>query len=222
MKDLLKSCNAPPGSEEKFNAYKELLLEWNEKFNLTAVTDDEEIKIKQFADSISACGLIPHSADVLDIGSGAGLPGIPLKIVRPDIRLTMIDSVNKKVTFLNEAIKKLDLKDTQAEHIRIEELNRERKYDVIVSRAVARLSTLAEYALPFVKGNGIFIAYKSEKTDEEISEAESALKILKGEVRDVIDVSGAAGVRKLIVIGKTGETPDKYPRGRNLPRLKPL
>jgi 16S rRNA methyltransferase gidB len=222
MEDFLKKYNAPPGAEEKFLEYEELLLEWNKKFNLTAVTDRGEIKIKHFEDSVAACCLLPREADVLDIGSGAGLPGIPLKIVRPDIRLTMIDSVNKKVTFLNEAIKELKLENTSAEHARAEELDKKRKYDVVVSRAVAKLSTLAEYALPFLKQEGIFIAYKSEKAQEEISDAENALILLKGEVKKVIDVSGPAGVRKLIVIGKYGETPEKYPRGRNLPRLKPL
>lgn len=208
--------------KDKFDLYEKLLLEWNEKFNLTAITDHEEIQAKHFYDSLTAEKFLKKGARVLDIGSGAGFPGIPLKIVRDDISLKLIDSVNKKVVFLNEVIKALGLKDAAAEHIRAEDMDKGQKYDVAVTRAVAELRTVIEYALPYLKTGGIMIAYKSEKAEEEILNAENALDVLGGKIRTVSDESVADYVRKLIVIEKIRETPPKYPRGKNLPRTKPL
>lgn len=209
---------------ENFERYYALLLEWNERFNLTAITDRRDVFVKHFLDSISAAPLIPQNASVLDIGAGAGFPSLPLKIARDDLTVTCVDSVNKKVTFLDAVIDELGLKNARAIHSRAEDLPKT-GYDVVVSRAVASLNVLCEYCLPFVKIGGALIAYKSEKADEELAAATNAIKLLGGkmkELRDVSDFVGGETTRKLIVIEKIAPTPPKYPRGKNLPRLKPL
>ncbi len=209
---------------EKFERYYALLVEWNERFNLTAITEKNDVFVKHFLDSISAAPLIPQNARVLDIGAGAGFPSLPLKIARDDLSVTCVDSVNKKVTFLGTVIDELGLKNARAIHSRAEDLPKT-GYDSVVSRAVASLNVLCEYCLPFVKIGGALIAYKSEKTDEELAAATNAIKILGGkvkEIRDVSDFVGGETTRKLIVIEKIAPTPPKYPRGKNLPRLKPL
>lgn len=206
-----------------FNRYAEMLRERNEKINLTAITEPEEVKIKHFLDSCSAAELLPGGASVLDIGSGAGFPGLPLKIVRPDLTVTLLDSVNKKVAFVSDVVAELKLSGVTAVHARIEDFPHKGEYDAVVSRAVAELSTLAEYALPFVKIGGAFIAYKSEKAESEAEAAASAITLLGGRIREIREAFVAAGLtRKLIIIDKIAPTPPKYPRGKNLPRLKPL
>ena len=209
-------------NKSAFDCYYELLVFWNERFNLTAITEKDEVEVKHFIDSLSSVDLISENASLLDIGSGAGFPSLPLKIVRPDITLTMVDSVNKKVGFLNEVVKRLNLEGAIAIHSRAEDLDKDKKYDFVVSRAVASLSTLLEYCLPFVKEGGYLIAYKSEKTDEEILESKNALTILGGTIDKVVDKSHNGLNRKLIVVKKIAPTPKKYPRGKNLPRVKPL
>ncbi len=209
-------------NKSAFDCYFELLVFWNERFNLTAITEKDEVEVKHFIDSLSSVDLISENASLLDIGSGAGFPSLPLKIVRPDITLTMVDSVNKKVGFLNEVVKRLNLEGAEAIHSRAEDLDKDKKYDFVVSRAVASLSTLLEYCLPFVKEGGYLIAYKSEKTDEEILESKNALTILGGTIDKVVDKSHNGLNRKLIVVKKIAPTPKKYPRGKNLPRVKPL
>lgn len=212
-----------PERAAAFNRYAEMLRERNEKINLTAITEPEEVKIKHFLDSCSAAELLPGGASVLDIGSGAGFPGLPLKIVRPDLTVTLLDSVNKKVAFVSDVIAELKLSGVTAVHARIEDFPHKGEYDAVVSRAVAELSTLAEYALPFVKIGGAFIAYKSEKAESEAEAAASAITLLGGRIREIREAFVAAGLtRKLIVIDKIAPTPPKYPRGKNLPRLKPL
>lgn len=212
-----------PERAAAFNRYAEMLRERNEKINLTAITEPEEVKIKHFLDSCSAAELLPGGASVLDIGSGAGFPGLPLKIVRPDLTVTLLDSVNKKVAFMNDVVAELKLSGVTAVHARIEDFPHKGEYDAVVSRAVAELSTLAEYALPFVKIGGAFIAYKSEKAESEAEAAASAITLLGGRIREIREAFVAAGLtRKLIVIDKIAPTPPKYPRGKNLPRLKPL
>ena len=209
---------------EKFERYYALLVDWNGRFNLTAITDKGDVFVKHFLDSVSAVSLIPQNASLLDVGAGAGFPSLPLKIVRDDLTVTCVDSVNKKVTFLNAVIDELGLKNARAVHSRAEDLPKT-GYDVVVSRAVAGLNVLCEYCLPFVKVGGVMIAYKSEKTDEELAVADSAIKILGGKVKEIRDVSDFVGgdtTRKLVVIEKIDTTPPKYPRGKNLPRLKPL
>lgn len=212
-----------PERAAAFNRYAEMLRERNEKINLTAITEPEEVKIKHFLDSCSAAELLPGGASVLDIGSGAGFPGLPLKIVRPDLTVTLLDSVNKKVAFVSEVVAELKLSGVTAVHARIEDFPHKGEYDAVVSRAVAELSTLAEYALPFVKIGGAFIAYKSEKAESEAEAAASAITLLGGRIREIREAFVATGLtRKLIIIDKIAPTPPKYPRGKNLPRLKPL
>lgn len=206
-----------------FDRYAEMLTERNEKVNLTAITDPDEIRVKHFTDSLAAIDLIKTGATVLDIGSGAGFPGIPLKIARDDISVTLLDSVNKKVAFMNDVIADLGLKNIEAVHARIEDFPHKGEFDVAVSRAVAELTTLAEYALPFVKVGGTFVAYKSEKAEAEAAAAGNAVALLGGRLREIREVNVAPGLtRKLIVVDKIDPTPLKYPRGKNLPRLKPL
>ena len=212
-----------PERAAAFNRYAEMLRERNEKINLTAITEPEEVKVKHFLDSCSAAELLPEGASVLDIGSGAGFPGLPLKIVRPDLTVTLLDSVNKKVAFVSDVVAELKLSGVTAVHARIEDFPHKGEYDAVVSRAVAELSTLAEYALPFVKIGGAFIAYKSEKAESEAEAAASAITLLGGRIREIREAFVAAGLtRKLIIIDKIAPTPPKYPRGKNLPRLKPL
>lgn len=212
-----------PERAAAFNRYAEMLRERNEKINLTAITEPEEVKVKHFLDSCSAAELLPGGASVLDIGSGAGFPGLPLKIVRPDLTVTLLDSVNKKVAFVSDVVAELKLSGVTAVHARIEDFPHKGEYDAVVSRAVAELSTLAEYALPFVKIGGAFIAYKSEKAESEAEAAASVITLLGGRIREIREAFVAAGLtRKLIIIDKIAPTPPKYPRGKNLPRLKPL
>ena len=206
-----------------FDRYAEVLIERNEKVNLTAITEPAEIEIKHFADSLAAVDLIKEGARVLDVGSGAGFPGIPLGIVRDDITVTLLDSVNKKVSFMNDVIADLGLNNLSAVHARIEDFPHKEEFDAVVSRAVAGLATLVEYALPFVKIGGTFIAYKSEKAEAEVEAAARAIALTGGRVREIREAFVAPGLtRKLIIIDKIAPAPPKYPRGKNLPRLKPL
>ena len=231
FKDLLKekfslyNIDLSDSQIEGFKTYFNLLKEWNEKFNLTTILNEEDIVVKHFLDSVLCVKSLKNGSKVLDIGSGAGFPALPLKIVNDTLDVTMIDSVNKKVTFLNEVISKLNLKNAHAYHTRAEDMakgeNRE-KYDYVVSRAVASLNTLSEYCLPFVKINGYFVAYKSEKAEEEIEISNNAIAKLGGKIEkiDEIDLFGAK--RKFIYVKKVAHTPNIYPRGKNKPRLDPL
>lgn len=219
------NCENIENAAEKFAVYCEFLKFWNEnRCNLTSITNDEEIYLKHFIDSLAAVSLIPQKARVIDIGTGGGFPGVPLKIVRDDIDLTLVDSVNKKINFLSELTAKLKLNNVRCIHSRAEDLPKNEKYDAVVSRAVAALSTLAEYDLPFLKIGGVMIAYKSNEVDEEITAAAGALEILGGKIEKVIKMPlySTEVVRSLVVIKKIKETPIKYPRGKNLPRVKPL
>lgn len=209
--------------KDQYKIFIDYLLEVNAHTNLTTITDIDEIKIKHIEDSLSVLDLIKENDKVLDIGSGAGFPGIPLAIEKK-IDLTLIDSVNKKVKFMNQAIEKINLQNARAIHVRAEDFakdNRE-KFDVVVSRAVANMTTLSELCLPFVKVGGIFVALKGPKADEELEEAKSAIKILGGKVIDIerFDLSG--NERANILVKKIHPTNRKYPRGKNLPKTKPL
>lgn len=208
---------------DKFEKYQEMLIETNKKFNLTTITDPEEIKVKHFDDSLTIKKYINKGMKVLDIGSGPGFPGIPLRI-EEEFDLTLIDSVNKKVGFMNDVIEELKLSNTKAIHTRAEDYAKDHReeFDMVVSRAVANLATLSEYALPFLKVGGIFIAMKGPKAEEELKEAQNALKILGGELIniDTIDLDG--NTRKNILIKKIRSTKKKYPRGKNQPKKNPL
>lgn len=205
-----------------YDVYYNLLTEWNEKINLTTILERDKVDVLHYKDSVMIEEEIPFGASVLDVGSGAGFPGIPLKIERPDIKVTLIDSVNKKVEFMNEVICKLGLKDIVAKHIRIEDL-KEKNFDVAVSRAVAPLNVLCEYCLPFVKVEGKMIAYKSSKVREEAEEAKRAIELLGGKEEKIIEKELTEEiVRCFCIIKKIKESPSGYPRKGNKPRTKPI
>lgn len=207
----------------EFEIYYKMLVEWNEKFNLTAITEREEVYTKHFADSILGSEFIPDNAEILDVGAGAGFPSLPLKIVRPDIRLTMIDSLQKRIIFLQTVTEALNLQNVSAIHARAEDFERKEGFDVVVARAVAPLNVLCEYCLPFVKKDGIFLAYKADGCESETAEAKKAIEILGGD-ETIIEKRklDEQTVRSFVVIKKSKLTPSKYPRGKNLPRKNPL
>lgn len=204
-----------------YNRLYQILTEANARFNLTAITDYDDFLLKHVEDS--KLGLPYVDGRVLDIGSGAGFPALVLKSEKPQIDLTMIDSVGKKVKYLEEVIEAFGLKNARAIHARIEDFAEKEAFDTVTARAVAKLSVLAEYALPFLKTGGLFVAYKASDCDGEIKEAANALRILGGKVEKVVDcrLSDEIG-RKIVLIRKTARTPQKYPRGGNKPRLSPL
>lgn len=210
------------------NFYKHLVSE-NEKYNLTAITELEDVALKHFVDSVLPQNAIKKNASVVDVGSGAGFPAIPLKIVRPDLSICMVDSLNKRVNFLNECVKILNFDKTNAIHSRAEDFakkNRE-KFDVAVARAVAPLNTLVEYLLPLVKVGGQVIVYKSSKLDEELPLAKNAIKILGGKLQKIEDftlfsLDNEQFSRKILIISKISSTPTKYPRSSNKPKTDPI
>lgn len=215
---------------EQFNRYYELLIEWNEKINLTAITEKSEVWKKHFEDSLGIIKAIDvnNIDSVIDIGTGAGFPGIPIKILFPHIKLTLLDSLNKRINFLNLVIDELGLDNVKTVHGRAEDygkdVNFREQYDVCVSRAVANLATLSELCIPFVKVNGKFISYKSEKADEELETARKAIKILGGGNVDLVDVvlPDTDLCRKLIAVDKFCNTNKKYPRKAGTPGKEPL
>ena len=211
---------------EDFYKYYTLLIEWNQKFNLTAITEQSEVITKHFLDSVICYNLLPQDAKIIDIGAGAGFPSFPLKILRPDLKITLIDSVNKKITFQQEVIKQLNFKNAEAIHTRAEDLAKNIKYretfDACVSRAVAQLNTLAEYSLPFIKVGGTMFAYKANDVEEELKNSTKALSILGGKIKEIKVFNVDNVDRKIIIINKISKTQSKYPRPGNKPRLMPL
>ncbi len=212
----------------RFEKYTELLLEWNEKFNLTAITDREEIQIKHFLDSVSLLlAEPPKNSSLIDIGAGAGFPSIPVKIVRPDLRITMLDSLNKRVDFLNNVVSSLGLTEITAVHSRAEDGARtslRESFDYAAARAVANLSVLAEYALPFVRVGGYFLAMKGTAPQEEIENAQAAVKLLGGRVEETREINIAQGRLRhsLIIIKKIARTPSNFPRKAGRPAKEPI
>ena len=214
----------------KFTLYKELLLEWNQKINITAIEDEEEIDIKHFLDSLTILktGLFKKGVKIIDIGTGGGFPGLPLKIVDDSIDLVLLDSLKKRIKFLDEVINSTNLDSAIAIHGRAEDYGQDKLYregfDIATSRAVASLDILCEYSLPFIKVGGYFIAMKGKEIDEELKEAEKAIKILGGEVVDklLVEVPNSNIVHSLIICKKVSETPTKYPRQAGKPKKNPL
>ena len=212
----------------KFYDYMNLLIEWNNKINLTAITDYNEIILKHFVDSLTINKCIKENNYVVDVGTGAGFPGIPLKIIRDDIKIVLVDSLNKRINFLNEVIKELNLKNIETVHARAEEFGRNKKYrqkfDIATSRAVANLSTLSEYMIPLVKINGRCICMKGKEIKEELKDSLNAIKVLGGKVENVEEFELADNDinRSIIYILKEKDIPNKYPRKAGTPSKDPI
>lgn len=215
---------------QQFLTYYEMLVEWNEVMNLTAITEYEEVMKKHFVDSLSLIQTfdVNKKVSVIDVGTGAGFPGLALKIAYPNMKVTLLDSLNKRINFLNAVIEKLGLTDVETVHGRAEDFAKpgklREKYDLCVSRAVANLTTLSEYCLPFVKVGGEFISYKSEKITEEMENAKRAISLLGGKFDRSKDFNlpDSDIYRNLVVIKKVKETPKKFPRKAGLPSKEPL
>ncbi len=236
MSDFLKNSLNGIGVEasdkqiEKLNKFYEMLVEKNKVMNLTAITEYEDVVIKHFIDSL----IIQHAysfdnvKSIIDVGTGAGFPGIVLKIFNKDINFTLLDSLNKRINFLNEVKEELELENLSLIHGRAEDFARQPEYreqfDVCVSRAVANLSTLAEYCLPFVKKGGYFISYKAEDCSKEIDDAKKAIFLLGGEIENIIsyDIPNTDITRTFVVIKKISAISKKYPRKAGLPSKEPL
>lgn len=208
----------PESKIRDFFTYMEELLEWNQKINLTAILERDEIIDKHFVDSLTISNYIEENKKIIDVGTGAGFPGIPLKIAREDLKIDLLDSLNKRINFLNEMIEKLKLKNITAIHSRAEdESNKKEKreqYDIAVSRAVANLPVLLEYLLPFVKVGGKCICMKGSNIEEEINNSKKALKELGGEIEKIeqFKLPGTDATRNIIIVKKINTTPKKYPR----------
>lgn len=213
---------------QKFYDYMNLLVEWNKKINLTAITEEKDIILKHFVDSLTVLKYIKENKSIVDVGTGAGFPGIPLAIMNDSLKITLVDSLNKRINFLNEVCSKIKLKNTKAIHARAEEFgqdnNYRESYDVAISRAVANLTVLAEYLLPLVKVGGKIICMKGPDIEEELKQAKSAIDILGGKFErcDNFCLPKSDISRNIIIINKIKETPKKYPRKAGTPVKTPL
>lgn len=235
IKDLLQNyikdykITLTENQYEQFQKYFELLAEWNEKMNLTAITDENGVALKHFADSLSLLNFvdIPQNSTLADVGTGAGFPGVVLKIARPDIKLTLIDSLNKRLVFLNEVCSQLGI-DAELIHSRAEDGARDEKlresFDFAVSRAVARMNVLSEYCLPYVKVGGAFCAMKGAQANEEFKESLNAINTLGGKLENkyFFELPENGGERAIAVVRKVRNTPQKYPRQSGKIKAKAL
>lgn len=234
MRNLIKNgstqLNIPLNENqiEQLCKYAELLVSWNEKINLTAITDDEGIATKHFLDSLTALQTGCVKGKVIDVGTGAGFPGLVLKIAKPEIELTLLDSLNKRINFLNSACEELNIDGVECVHARAEDGGRDRKFrgqfDTVVSRAVANLTVLSEWCLPFLKQGGHFLALKGPLADEELRDARRAITVLGGKVEDVFEaeIPFTDLKHKIIIIKKVGQTPLKYPRKSGIATKTPI
>ena len=215
---------------ERFHKFYQLLIEWNKVMNLTGITEYEDVVEKHFVDSLSIIKAIDLSGihTVIDVGTGAGFPGIPLKIAFPHLRVVLLDSLNKRIKFLDEVISQLGLTEIRTIHGRAEEYARKEEYreqfDLCVSRAVANLSTLSEYCLPYIQVGGIFVPYKSGEIDDEVEHSKKAVRILGGNIKDVMkfELPGTDIHRSFVLIHKEQHTQKKYPRKAGIPAKEPL
>ncbi len=215
---------------DKFYIYKDLLIEWNKKINLTGITDEKEVMIKHFLDSLTCLitGIIRNDLKVIDVGTGAGFPGIPLKIYCEGLNLTLLDSLNKRIKYLQAVCEELGLNRVEFLHGRAEDYAKKEEYrekfDIAVSRAVADLAVLSEYCLPYVKVNGYFIAQKGPKAYQELEKGRKAVDILGGEIIDTLNIKLPFSdiEHTLVIIKKVKQTPKKYPRKAGTPTKKPL
>ena len=213
---------------DKFYKYTNMLLEWNEKINLTAITEISDMILKHYIDSLTINKYIKEQNTIIDIGTGAGFPGIPLKIVNPNNKFILVDSLNKRINFLKEVEKELNLQDIEMIHSRVEDLAKIKEYrekiDLAVSRAVANLSTLLEYMLPFVKENGLCICMKGPNITQEVEDSKKAIEILGGKIEKIekINLPGSEIERNIILIRKINKTPNKYPRKAGMPAKQPI
>ena len=229
LKSYEEKINIEISEEEsnKLYMYMNLMLEWNKKINLTSITDEEDIIIKHFVDSLSINKYLSKNKNVMDVGTGAGFPGIPLKIFNEDIEFILVDSLNKRINFLEEVKQALNINKLELVHSRIEDLAKDIKYrekiDIVVSRAVANLSVLSEYMLPFVKIGGFCICMKGPNIDDELENSKNAIKILGGKIEKVESLVLPGNLeRNIIIIKKEKETPNSYPRKAGIPSKKPL
>ena len=214
--------------KEQYNKYYNLVVEWNQKINLTAITEEEEFYTKHFFDSISLAFYKDYSniESICDVGSGAGFPSIPLKILYPNLKVTIVDSLNKRIKFLNIVKDELGLTDCNFVHARAEEFGQNKEYrenfEIVTARAVARLNVLAELCLPLVKKDGYFLSLKAQKAEEETKEAINAIKLLGGKLEQDLEFDIEGEERHILEIRKAKETPNKYPRKAGTPNKKPL
>lgn len=232
LEDSLKKLNISIDEDQKskFSKYYSLLLEKNKVMNLTRITDEEEIIIKHFVDSLMIAKVVEmeKAESLIDVGTGAGFPGIPIKIMWPEIKVTLLDSLDKRVGFLQEVIEELDLEGAEAIHGRAEDFgqddNYREKFDLCASRAVADLSVLSEYCMPFVKEQGEFVSYKADGSEEEIHNAKNAIEVLGGCLERIATetIPGTDIKRQFAVIRKIEKTDSKYPRKPGKPSKKPL
>ena len=226
---LLKKCpELAHEKQQQFEDYMKLLLEWNEKINLTAITEEDDIILKHFVDSLTILKYIKEGKTIVDVGTGAGFPGLPVKIARDDADVTLVDSLNKRILFLEDVIEKLKLKKIKTLHFRAEEFGQNKKYresfDIATSRAVANLSTLVEYLLPLVKVGGICICMKGSEIVEELENSKKAINVLGGEIERVEEFTLPESdiKRNIVIIRKINSTPIKYPRKAGTPSKEPI
>lgn len=232
MKNILQSGCAELGislNETQISQlirYSELLIEWNEKINLTAITDPEEIAVKHFLDSLTPLLTGRVQGKVIDVGTGAGFPGLVLKIAKPDIKLTLLDSLNKRLEFLKAVAAELSLDDIEFVHARAEDGGKNialrAQFDTAVSRAVANMTVLSELCIPFLKIGGNFLALKGPLASDELTPAKRAINILGGKAEDVFEIPFCGLEHKIIIVNKTKKTPLKYPRKPGIPTKNPL